>query len=599
MRTQTGVFLTDFLTEAGNINTDKQYFVFVEKEGLACWIVAEQIDSDEKESAKLAADQLIWDWSQKPTLNRSKLKEYLINAHQKLVSESQNIMLKCSLVMVVSDYSKMVWAVSGNVRLYHFRDGIFNFRSKDQTMAQVMLDAGNLKEDEINRRNERSGLINYLGISTEFKPLVSQVYQLREGDKILLCNLGLWEKVSVQDLEEILKAEEEPVRLLTKLHENYVARSDKPVKQFIGTLIHVKKISGKKFGDYLTSQNLKACLGVLAILCVGWLVDTVFSPKGVEPKMKKPKTVFSVKKQPVVTQRLPEAKETVTAEAAQQIIKSETENQPSTRIVQNPNQATKTETLVKHQKAEQDLPFEDSVTTQPQRNMAQNKNPELTQKPKPVGWFEKQRETISRTSPKEIPGDNRQPETEARRPRPKETSETVLKQQNFEEPQPRRDGERFKKQAEADEQQRRQNETEALKGLSDEEERQLRRKEAEAERRRKLKEAEEARKQQEAEIKSKIGSPDDVPYNGSSLAESNNSVILTRDTKIAHAQTLEKNGDERFDAQKYGEALDLYKKAQRVYVELGMTTDAARVDQKINITIKKKLEYFLKRQFQK
>ena len=646
MKPEASVFQTGFLTEAGNVNTDKQYFVFAEKEGLACWIVAEQIDSDEKESAKLAADQLLGDWSEKPTLNRNKLKEYLINAHQKLVKESRNIMLKVSLVMVVSDYSKMVWAVSGNVRLYHFRDGVFNFRSKDQTMAQVMLDAGNLKEDEINRRNERSGLINYLGISTEFKPLVSEVYQLREGDKILLCNLGLWEKVSVQDLEEALKADEEPVTLLTQLQENYLAKSDKPLKPFIGTLIHVKKIGGKKFGDYLTPQNVAACLSVLAIVGAVWLVGTVLSQNGVEPKLEKPKPGIrvKVKKQPVGTQKPPEDKETVTVNKAEQIRKSETENQPSPRIFQNQNQGTQTETFTKHRKADQEFAVADAGRIEPQRNMQRNKkvdkrrqpttdriqkpadhqeqrlnipadaparngqvNQTIPQKHKPGAGTERQRETTTRISTKEIPSENRQPETETRRPRPTETAATVTKQRNSAEPkqrnsaesQARRDGETPRKQGEAVEQQRRQNEAEAPKRLSDEEERQLRRKEAEAERRRKLKEAEEARKQQEAETKTKTGSPDGLSHSGSPLSESSDGVSLNRDTKIAHAKALEKNGDEKYEAQKYSEALDLYKLAQRAYAELGMSMDAARVDQKINITIKKKLESFLKRQLKK
>ncbi|HYH04572.1 MAG TPA: hypothetical protein VEC37_15885, partial [Bacillota bacterium] len=366
MEPKVSPFQTGFLTEAGNINTSKQYYAFIEKEGLACWIVAEQIDSsEEKESAKLAAEQIIWDFSQKPTLSQSKLREYLTNAHQKLVNESGNIMLKASLVMVVSDYSRMVWAVSGNVRLYHFRDKVFNFRSKDQTMAQVMLDAGNLKEEEINRRNERSGLINYLGISTEFKPLISRVFPLHEGDKILICNLGLWEKVTAQDLTQALEANEGPAQVLKQLQENWLIKSDKPLKQFIGTLIYVDKISGKKIINYLTPQNVATCLSVLAIVGAGWLVGNIFSQTGMEPKTEKPQTINGVKKQPTATNRLSkEHKQIDLHNKVRQTQNSETEIHDENINWPNQNQPVETKKAEKRREEEQrQLPTEGTRKT--------------------------------------------------------------------------------------------------------------------------------------------------------------------------------------------------------------------------------------------
>jgi serine/threonine protein phosphatase PrpC len=237
-------FNAGFLAEAGSKSQYKGYFGSVEKAGLGCWIVAERVDTLEgKDSAKIAVEEIIGRFTQMPTISKVKIKEYLLAAHQKLKDESKFEMLKASLIMVVTDYSKVVWTVVGNVRLYHFREGKFNFRSKDQTIAQLMVDSGLLAEDEVNHREERNNLINYLGGITECKPFISEPFYLQDGDVLLLCNSGLWEKMNSNEITAILGQVGTPRDLVVKLQAAVLAKSGFALKNYTLGAIFAQKVN--------------------------------------------------------------------------------------------------------------------------------------------------------------------------------------------------------------------------------------------------------------------------------------------------------------------------------------------------------------------
>jgi serine/threonine protein phosphatase PrpC len=261
MKEKQSEIISSFLAEAGKKSTSKGYFGSVEQAGLACWIVAEQVDAYEaKDSAKIAVDHIIGNFTKQPTISRAKIKEYLGAAHQKLKAESSYEMLKVGLVMVVTDYSKIVWAVVGNVRLYHFRDDKFSFRSKDQTIAQVMVDSGVLDEDEVNERQERNNLINHLGGITEFKPFVSEPFRLQNGDVLLLCNSGLWEKMKNTEIADLLDQVRNPQEFLAKLKAAVLSKGNPGMKSYtMGAIFTQKVMVENNRIDYrkIISPNLK------------------------------------------------------------------------------------------------------------------------------------------------------------------------------------------------------------------------------------------------------------------------------------------------------------------------------------------------------
>ena len=102
--------------------------------------------------------------------------------------------------------------------MYHFRKGLLIFRSKDQSVAQMMLDSKKITEDEINQHDERNNLINYLGQQEGLSPLFQKI-KLNDDDALIMCTSGFWEKINNIDLVDAFREEEEPSSIIDNLEE--------------------------------------------------------------------------------------------------------------------------------------------------------------------------------------------------------------------------------------------------------------------------------------------------------------------------------------------------------------------------------------------
>lgn len=268
MRKDNSEFKTNFISEAGIFSANKDYFAFVELDDLACWVAADGIDSDEDiKSAEIAVKSIFTDFTEKPTMSRRKLKKYMINANKILEQESRSVRLKSSLIMVVTDYSKIVWIVAGNARLYHFRKGRFNFKSKDQTLAQMMSEAGKIDEYEIDQHEERNNLVNYLGKVNSFTPFISKKYKLNDGDVMLLCTSGFWENVNITEMMKALKEAEEPDQLIDNLEEILLSKQKKFLNNYTAAAILGNRIFKENNKDKINYIK-KAVLIMLPILII-------------------------------------------------------------------------------------------------------------------------------------------------------------------------------------------------------------------------------------------------------------------------------------------------------------------------------------------
>lgn len=243
MRKNSSEFVTSFVSEAGTFRVNKDYFAYAEMDDLACWIAADGVDSDEeKESAEIAVKSIFSEVMAQPEISRRKLKKYLKNAHKALKAESRSVRLKASLVVMVTDYSKMIWAASGNARLYHFRNRRLDFKSKDQSIAQLMKESGKISEDDMNEHVERNNLTNYLGTVKKFKPYVSRKFYLNDGDAVLLCTAGFWENVDNVKIVDELKEAEDAAGLVDRMEEIILAKQNTLLNNYTVAAVFVNKV---------------------------------------------------------------------------------------------------------------------------------------------------------------------------------------------------------------------------------------------------------------------------------------------------------------------------------------------------------------------
>lgn len=133
-------------------------------------------------------------------------------------SEEGNAGMRTTLVLLGIDSDEIVWAHSGDSRLYHFRDGRLIWRTRDHSVVQLLVSAGEIAESEMTKHPERSRLISCLGGDNALLISArSAGAPPRVGDVLLLASDGMWEHFEGWQLEAALARSGDPEAFLALL----------------------------------------------------------------------------------------------------------------------------------------------------------------------------------------------------------------------------------------------------------------------------------------------------------------------------------------------------------------------------------------------
>jgi serine/threonine protein phosphatase PrpC len=243
MRKENSTFKTKFISEAGSGLKNTDYFAFVELDNYACYCIADGIDKDkEKESAKLAVEEAIRRFMEKPSIKKSCINRCLKAANEVLKLESRELRLEASFLMVVTNYNTMRWGSAGNTRLYHVRNGSIKNKSADLSLSNNLADQGRLPQDKIEEHEERHNLYCYLGMPEKFQPVLSDKIKLEDGDSICLCTKGIWENAGAPELLDALEEAKEPEEVCDSVEELILARQKNNLPSYTICTIFADKV---------------------------------------------------------------------------------------------------------------------------------------------------------------------------------------------------------------------------------------------------------------------------------------------------------------------------------------------------------------------
>jgi tetratricopeptide (TPR) repeat protein len=275
-------FKTCYLSEPGVFVKNKGCFIFQELDRFAFWLVVDGVEFlPGKDSIEVIVDQLCIDLAASPGLSRGYIRKCLHKAHSSLKNAGNGLSLKASLVLAVSDYAEMIWAVSGNSRLYLIRERQIAFRSRDQSVAQLLVESDIINEDSMTSVADRDILTNYLGIDFGFAPYISNRYKLQDGDIIILCNLGFWEQLHTETFEQLLQTVPDSTALLPIFKERFLERDSMVLNNYIVGLVAVRhalnSYKSKKFQFHFhlpfdqkqIAIFLAVLLGICGVIAVG------------------------------------------------------------------------------------------------------------------------------------------------------------------------------------------------------------------------------------------------------------------------------------------------------------------------------------------
>jgi len=107
---------------------------------------------------------------------------------------------------------------TGDSRAYRLRGKEFTQLTKDHSVVQELIDAGTITEEEAAVHPQRSVLTNVLMGHGNITPLLIE-YEVKAGDKFLLCSDGLSNVVSNQEIHKYLDEHDALSKLISLTYE--------------------------------------------------------------------------------------------------------------------------------------------------------------------------------------------------------------------------------------------------------------------------------------------------------------------------------------------------------------------------------------------
>ena len=132
---------------------------------------------------------------------------WMAQAHRSVNEASAKINKSARAVVVACliDGDAAHWVHAGDCRLLRFREGKFVERTRDDSVVQVLLERGEITEEEMGRHPDQSRLLQSLGGDDPPTPRPGRA-DLEAGDVLMLCSDGFWEHLKPDELEKLASA---------------------------------------------------------------------------------------------------------------------------------------------------------------------------------------------------------------------------------------------------------------------------------------------------------------------------------------------------------------------------------------------------------
>ena len=269
MRKLNSKFKTSFISEAGTLLQNKDYFAFVEMDNYACYVIADGIDDDlELESAKIAVASIIRNFTERPGIKKRYIRSLFKQANQELISESNNVRLKAAVTIIITDYTKVIYAVAGNARFYLFRDGVIRYKSEDQSLTQILTENEDMSLDKIAKHNERNNLYCYLGQEKLYSPYISKKIKLVDGDIISLSTRGIWENIDEQEMTEATSESSDVNELTDNIEDLLLSKQPDHIENYTLSLTFVDKVFVSPRNSKKIKKAIMIAIPIIIILVI-------------------------------------------------------------------------------------------------------------------------------------------------------------------------------------------------------------------------------------------------------------------------------------------------------------------------------------------
>ena len=286
MRKDEAKFITEFLSEAGTKAENNDYFGYVLLDNYAIWAVADGFDEEEgaKVAARIAVESAIEYFMLRPRFNYDVIKEMMDYANLKVKEKQEETqkysLMHTSLLIVISNYNSILYGNIGNTRFYHIRGGYIISQSRDDTIAQLLVDEEALNISDMRFHRQRNDLLQAIGDFGKIKPnIIKKPVELMEKDVFCLTTVGFWENIDEHDMENDLSRFEDKKQWLNSLEKRILASLRDNIENYTIAQIEVGAVASPEPMEKDKRKLIKKIILVMLIIVVIILFVIIWNVK--------------------------------------------------------------------------------------------------------------------------------------------------------------------------------------------------------------------------------------------------------------------------------------------------------------------------------
>ena len=286
MRKDEAKFITEFLSEAGTKAENNDYFGYVLLDNYAIWAVADGFDEEEgaKVAARIAVESAIEYFMLRPRFNYDVIKEMMDYANLKVKEKQEETqkysLMHTSLLIIISNYNSILYGNIGNTRFYHIRGGYIISQSRDDTIAQLLVDEEALNISDMRFHRQRNDLLQAIGDFGKIKPnIIKKPVELMEKDVFCLTTVGFWENIDEHDMENDLSRFEDKKQWLNSLEKRILASLRDNIENYTIAQVEVSAVATPEPMEKDKRKLIKKIILVMLIIVVIILFVVIWNVK--------------------------------------------------------------------------------------------------------------------------------------------------------------------------------------------------------------------------------------------------------------------------------------------------------------------------------
>lgn len=216
-------FQTASVTSKHGRSSNEDWFGFTMIGGIGCWVVADGLGGHHggEIASRLAVEAIIAAFEANHSITPENISGYLQVAQNAILDRQQAQMelasMRTTVVFLVANHQSAAWAHLGDSRFYHFRRDQIIFQTKDHSVPQALVNAGELAPEDLRFHEDRNRLLRALGEDVELRPAISEPRDILSGDAFLLCTDGFWEYILEEEMQQTLAGADTPVAWLKEM----------------------------------------------------------------------------------------------------------------------------------------------------------------------------------------------------------------------------------------------------------------------------------------------------------------------------------------------------------------------------------------------